>query len=334
MSETPRGAAWSAAWGVVAVVLGTGAVATWIAAVSPHSAFPAWPGWILSAATLVTLYMCFAFLCGMWPANRTLGHSQRTPHAQQSQPPHIELIPEQAGEWLRLGLLNRGAAAEYTAEVTGIIDPLGRKIGQQHWPIPWLEDGSSDPKRILTGQTRMLDFARYDMAAVNAELSTGHGGRNHWWFSSVPTAINASYYNLRSQADLEEQHFILAVRIINANSGKYFDRQFKVGVHGSRLVCELAEGQCARRRPESFDQRLQKSAVPAVHAHDHYDEREGGKGNGDPAFDGPDPHDHHGRAAATGRPRPVLDCVRPAGLPGAARRGGRAGRAPRPGRRR
>jgi hypothetical protein len=239
MSETPRGPAWSAAWGVVAVILGTGAFATWSLAVSPRFGFPAWPAWGLSAATAAALYMCFACLSGTWPAGRALGRSERVPLARQPQPSQIDLIPEQAGDWLRLGLLNRGPAAVYSAEVTGILDPLGRRVGQQHWPIPWLEDSSSEPKRILTGQTRMLDFAHYDMATVNAELSTGKGGGDHWRFSSVPTAINASYYNLRTRMDLEEQHFILTVRVMNANSGRYFDRQFTVGVNGSGLVCEL-----------------------------------------------------------------------------------------------
>jgi hypothetical protein len=243
MPETPRGAAWSAAWGVVTVVLGSGTVAAWIAAVSPGLAVPAWPAWTLGAATAVAVYLCFAFLSGRWPGNRFLWRGQRATLAQQPQGSQVDLISEQAGERLRLGLVNHDAAAEYSAEVTGILDPLGRRLGPQHWPIPWLDHSSTEPKRILKGQTRMLDFARYEEAAVNAELSMGIGGTAHWRFSSVPTAIDAHYYNLRSQADLEEQRFILTVRIVNASSGKYFDRQLTVGIRGSRIVCELATDQ-------------------------------------------------------------------------------------------
>jgi hypothetical protein len=47
----------------------------------------------------------------------------------------------------------------------------------------------------------------------------------------------------RRPADLEEQRFILTVRIVNASSGKYFDRQLTVGIRGSRIVCELATDQ-------------------------------------------------------------------------------------------
>jgi hypothetical protein len=111
-------------------------------------------------------------------------------------------------------------------------------MGPQHWPIPWLEDNSTDPKRILTGQTRMLDFARYDVSAVMAELGTGHGGANHWWFSSVPSPIRATYYTLRDQQDLEKQRFLVTVRIMDASSGNYTDRQLALGVRGFELICE------------------------------------------------------------------------------------------------
>lgn len=186
MSETPRGAAWSAAWGVVAVVLGSGAVAAWMAAVAPGSKFPAWPAWMLGATTVVAVYMSFAFLSGRWPVNRSPGRDRRA-RLTQPQGSEVDLISEQAGERLRLGLVNHGSPAEYFAEVTGILDPLRRKIGPQHWPIPWLEDGSAGPKRIHSGQTRMLDFALYQEADVKAELNAGNGGTAHWRFHRCPS---------------------------------------------------------------------------------------------------------------------------------------------------
>ena len=241
MPETPQGSGRSAAWGVVAVVLGSGAFATGINTASSGSEFPVWPVWAFSALAVAAVYMCFASLSGSWPTGHGLGRGRGAPPTSVTAPPHpmnIVLISEQAGVQIRLGLLNRGAAAEFSAQVTRILDTKGRAIGPQHWPIPWLEDKSIDPKRILTGQTRMLDFACYDVAAVNAELGTGHGGADHWWFSSVPAPIGVMYYALRDQRDLEEQRFIITVRIMDANSGDYADRQLALGVRGFGLICE------------------------------------------------------------------------------------------------
>ena len=67
----------SAAWGVVAVVLGGGAVATWLSAVSPGSRFPVWPGWTLSALTVAAIYMCFASLFATWPFGRDRSGGER-----------------------------------------------------------------------------------------------------------------------------------------------------------------------------------------------------------------------------------------------------------------
>jgi hypothetical protein len=138
-----------------------------------------------------------------------------------------------------LGLLNHETADEFAAQVIGIIDPMGRMIGPQHWVIPWLEDNSADPKRIFVGQTRMLNFARYDAVAVHVELSSRKDGICHCWFSSLPTPIGARYYNPRCQEDLEEQHFTLIVRVMSATSEKYLDGRLRVGVRGSELTCEL-----------------------------------------------------------------------------------------------
>lgn len=241
MAEPPRRAAWSAAWGVVAVVFGGGAVAAWAPEVSVGHKIATWPAWTLCAITLVALYMCFALLFGRWPASSAPRPGTQTTVQSPLKPGSIDLIAEQAGDHLRLGLLNRGAVAEFSAAVIDIQDPLGRRIGPQHWPIPWLEDGSSEPKRVLVGQTRMLDFARYDRTAVSAELNTSCGSVDHWSFSSVPTPVGARYYNLRSVADLDEQRFTLTVRTMNASSGNYFDWPLRVGTCGSKLVCEVRD---------------------------------------------------------------------------------------------
>jgi hypothetical protein len=240
MPETPEGGGRSAAWGVVAAVLGGGAFSTWIGAVSPGSKFPVWPAWVFSALTVAATYRCFASLPGGRPIGRGLRRRARRASATTPPPVSVMLIPEQAGARLHLGLLNTGATAEFSAQVTGILDTEDRAMGLQHWPIPWLEDDSTEPKRILTGQTRMLDFARYDVAAVNAELGTGHGGADHWRFSSIPAPIGVTYSMLRDQRDLEEQRFSVTVRIMDASSGNFTDRMLTIGVRGFSLLCEPA----------------------------------------------------------------------------------------------
>ena len=67
----------SAAWGVVAVVFGGGAAATWIPAASPESKFPAWPAWILTAITVGALYLCFASLLGTWPSRSVRSNGKK-----------------------------------------------------------------------------------------------------------------------------------------------------------------------------------------------------------------------------------------------------------------
>lgn len=230
MDITRRRAAWSAAWGVVAVVLGSGLIASWTVAATPGSKFPVWPVFTLTALTAVALYASFAHLAGRWPTNR--GN-------MNDEPADVKLAPEQVGNQLRLMLVNNGRVAEFSAQVTEILDPLRQKRTPQHWTIPWLEDNSVEPKRILTGGAQVLDFASYDAAAVNAQFSTGRDGTDHWRFSAVPAPIGIKYYNLRSRNDLEVQRFILTVRIMNARSGKYSDQQLTIGIEGHNLICEI-----------------------------------------------------------------------------------------------
>ena len=74
----------------------------------------------------------------------------------------------------------------------------------------------------------MLDFARYDRAAVDAELRTGCDIDGHWQFSSVPDPVTLHYYHLRSSRDLRRQRFIVTVRIMNATSGGYRDHRLTI----------------------------------------------------------------------------------------------------------
>jgi len=175
--------------------------------------------------------VAFAHLAGKWPTNGS---------GRNDEPGNVDLIPEQVGNQLRLMLVNRGPAAEFLVQVIGMLDLLRQRKAPQHWTIPWLEDNSVEPKRILAGGTQVLDFARYDADAVNTKLTTGHDGVGHWWFSAVPASVGVRYYNLLSQNDLDVQQFILTARIMNASSGEYIDRQLTVRIQGHNLVCELA----------------------------------------------------------------------------------------------
>lgn len=224
MPETLRRTARAAAWGVIAVVLGAAAVATWYPTPRPESR--TWLAWVLSVVTAAAVYLCFAEPLGLWPIRRRRG---------------VDLVLAIVGNCLRLDLSNRGPVAEYSAQATSLCQPpTGRPKGPQHWPILWLDDHTAESKRILSGQTRTLDFAIFDPAAVNASLSTGQDGTDHWRFPSVPEPIGVKYYNLRNPTDVDDQEFILTVRIMNADSGGYLDWRITVKIKDFEVVGELA----------------------------------------------------------------------------------------------
>lgn len=50
-------------------MLGGGAVAAWITESTPGFKGATWPAWLLSALTICTVYGCFAYAMGIWPAN-------------------------------------------------------------------------------------------------------------------------------------------------------------------------------------------------------------------------------------------------------------------------
>ena len=235
-SETQQsGAGKAAAWGVVAGISGTGAFGAWIAATTTETAFPIWPAWTLGAFTLGALYMCFTPLRGWWPPVRR----ERSPSTATTSRLRrdVGLIPESDGVCLRLLLCNNGKPAELSVQVITIRDPLGRVIGPQHWTIPWLDDSSTGPKRVLCGQTQILDFARYESAAVKNEIRNGRSEAPHWRFPAAPNPVEARYYNLHSDADLDAQRFLVTVRLLNAASRSFTDYDLEVGVHRHEPVC-------------------------------------------------------------------------------------------------
>lgn len=78
MADEDGRAGRSAAWGVVAALFGCSTVATWLAAATPGSRFPAFPAYGFGVfpaygfgVTAVTgLFLCFATLHDWWPTNR------------------------------------------------------------------------------------------------------------------------------------------------------------------------------------------------------------------------------------------------------------------------
>jgi hypothetical protein len=237
MDITQQRSAWCAALGVIALIFAGAAVPTWLAALNPADELPAWPALTFTALTFATVYVSIACLARWWPVNRK---------RKNGWPANVELRSEAVGDQLRLAVVNPGAADEFSAQVVArrdpaaILDPMAQRQTAQNWTIPWREDNSIGPKRILAGGVQVLDFARYDADAVNAQLRTGQDSSYHWWFSAAPEAIGARYYNLLSQKDLGLQRFILVVRIMSASSGRYLDWQLTIRIQDSSIVCEIA----------------------------------------------------------------------------------------------
>jgi hypothetical protein len=234
-SETQRGTGRVTAWGVVAGITGSGAFGTWIAAATTGTGFPLWPAWVLGALTAGAVCMCFTPL-RRWPLSLRRGSDPSVPVASRPED-DVGLDPERDGVHLRLLLRNSGKPAELSAQVIAIRDPLGRAIGPQHWTIPWLDDSTTEPKRMLCGQTRILDFARYDPVAIENEIQHGHGEAPHWRFPAAPSPVEARYYNLRSDADLDEQRFLVTVRLLNAGLTSFTDYDLEVGIYRHQPVC-------------------------------------------------------------------------------------------------
>jgi hypothetical protein len=232
MPEPSRRAARGAAWGVVAVVLGAAVVAAWYSVPQPEPGN--WLAWLLSSLTIAAVYACFADPLGLWPVRPR---------------PALDLVPEASGDQLRLSITNRGPAVACSAQVTSNCQPpIGRPKGLQHWPVPWLDDHSVEPKQILPGQTRTLDFAMFNSGAVREFLHVGQGAADHWSFASAPEPVGVRYYNPHSVADIDEQEFTLTLRILIADSGRYLDWQLTVKAKNLVVACELAPVKDARYR--------------------------------------------------------------------------------------
>lgn len=84
MAEDEGRAGQSAAWGIVAVLFGGGAITVWQTAVAPGSRFPILAVYVFGFVGAAGLYMCFATLWGWWPVRRSGADASAYPPAVQS----------------------------------------------------------------------------------------------------------------------------------------------------------------------------------------------------------------------------------------------------------
>jgi hypothetical protein len=239
----------AAGWGVLTVVLGCAAVTAWYS--TPRPELQTWLACALSALTAVTAYLCFGEPLRMWS---TLRHR------------NVSLAVETIDNQVRLCVTNLGPTASISVQAIGLCQPpTGRPKGLQHWPIPWLQDRTVEAKPILSGQTRTLDFAKFDLTAVKASLSDDEVEAVHWQFSSVPEPVGVRYYNLRRVCDVEEQEFILTIRLMNADSGRYHDWQVTLRVKNLEVGCELMPIKRSRFSPTRYQTEFNASRPAKTH---------------------------------------------------------------------
>jgi hypothetical protein len=279
----------SAAWGVLAVVFGGGAIYTAQLATSPDSGFPIWPTYILGAVAAIALYMCFATIWGWWPTSRsTRGqaadvvdrpetHGDRQPAAGEptastatvsstttvppSPPPppvRVRLKPElgMGTNRFRLGVLNRGDLGNFRVEVVDAHNQDGNWIGQRSWPVPWLDDGSVGSKQIPQFGKPLLDFAHFDFLGLQQDLEgTKWLNGNHWVFPSLRQPVMARYSAVRFWSELDKQHFVITVRVIRDDPPGYAETEFKIGNDGAEPYCRDLSEEPASGTPMPTDPR-------------------------------------------------------------------------------
>lgn len=251
-------------------------IATWQVAIAPKSTFPLWPTYLFGGLVLLALYMCFATIWGWWPTSRftrghaadvvdrpetdddretaaskptastgTVGSATAVPASLPPPPVRVRLKPEldMGTNRFRLGALNRGDLGSFRIEVVDAHNQNGDWIGQRSWPVPWLDDGSVGSKQIPQFGRPLLDFAHFDFLGLQQDLEgTKWLNGNHWVFPSLPQPVNARYSAARSWSELDNQHFVITVRVIRDDPPGYVETEFKIGNDGTEPYCrELPE---------------------------------------------------------------------------------------------
>ena len=128
-------------------------------------------------------------------------------------------------------------------EVIDAHDQNGNWVGLRSWSVPWLEDGSVASKDIPKFGRPLLDFAHFDLLALQEDLEGTKWLRgDHWVFPSLPQPVTFSYSAVRAWPDLSRQYLVITLRVIRDEPEGYVDLQFKLGTDGMRPYCrELAE---------------------------------------------------------------------------------------------
>lgn len=268
-------------------MFGAGAIYTSQLATTPNSGFSIWPTYVFGGVAASALYMCFATIWGWWPTGRSAGEAANVsaeppaadgdpgtaeaetqassmtaggpttaaPASLPSSPVSIRLIPEldTATNRFRLGALNRGELGRFRVEVIGTHDQDGNWIGPRSWPVPWL-NGSVDAEEIPMFGKPLLDFAHFDLLGLQEDLEgTKWLNGDHWVFPSLPQPIKVRYSAVRRWSELENQHFVITVRVIRDDPPGYVDTQFKIGNAGTEPYCRELPGRPASGTPLSAD---------------------------------------------------------------------------------
>jgi hypothetical protein len=176
----------------------------------------------------------------------TAGDSATAAPASLPSPPvSVRLMPEldTAANRFRLGCLNRGELGCFRVEVIDAHDQDGNWAGPRSWPVPWLDDGSVRSKEVPKFGKPLLDFAHFDFLRLQEDLEgTKWLNGDHWVFPSLPQPIKVRYSAVRRWSELENQHFVITVRVIRDDPPGYVDTEFKVGNDGTEPYCrELPE---------------------------------------------------------------------------------------------
>ena len=282
----------SAAWGVLAVVLGAGAIYTSQLANTPNPTFPIWPTFLFGGMAAVALYMCFVTIWGWWPVARAVRGSSTdaippsaaaqdpdvaaaasgpsgsalpseatagTPASLPPPPVAIRLRPDldAAANRLRLGALNRGELGRFRVEVIDAHNQDGNWVGPRSWPVPWLDDGSATSKEIPKFGRPLLDFAHFDFLALQEDLEgTKWLQGDHWVFPSLPQPVAFRYSAVRAWPDLSRQYLVITLRVIRDEPEGHVDLQFKLGLDGTRPYCHRLPEKPASGTPLPTDPRL------------------------------------------------------------------------------
>ncbi|TVZ00024.1 hypothetical protein EAS64_38755 [Trebonia kvetii] len=148
--------------------------------------------------------------------------------------PDLDLVTNR----LFLGVLNQGGSGSFRAEVVDAHDQDGNCVGLLSWPIPWTDGGSVGAQEIPRGETRLLDFAHFDLAGLKKDLEGGNGADGDYWlFPSLPHSVTVGYSAVREWLQLEHQYFLITVRVTRSDPPEFGEIQFKIGIEGTRPYC-------------------------------------------------------------------------------------------------